>query len=348
MTASGFMLVLSLSLGQIGFASDGPKNRSPKQTELTPLLVREGDAPIKTRRQWSRQRERIREQWRDVLGPLPRSKPPLKSEFLSREELPGFVRQFVKYQIEPGVFADGYLLTPPTRTGKLPAVVVFHPTTPVHAKGVAGLAPDYSEEKQHGVQLVQRGYVVWCPRNYIFADGGDWKSNTQQVLARHPDWTGMTRMLWDAIRAADFLESLPHVDRKRIGCLGHSLGAKEVLYAMAFDERFRAGVFSEGGIGLKFSNWDDVWYLGPQIREPDFRLEHHQLLALIAPHAFLLLAGDSADDENSAAFLDATRPVYELLGASTNVAFFNHHQGHNYPPEARARAESFLDRHLKK
>ena len=348
MTGLRLILVLSFLIAQLGYGGEGRGNGDGSQPELAPLLAKEGNTSIKARREWLRQRERIQKQWRDVLGPLPRTKPPLKSEFLSREELPTFVRQLVRYQVEPGVLTDGYLLEPKNRTGKLPAVVVFHPTTPVHIKGVAGVADDYSEEKQHGVQLVQRGYVVWCPRNYIFAEGGDWKSNTQQVLARHPDWTGMTRMLWDSIRAADFLESLPYVDGKRIGCLGHSLGAKEVLYAMAFDERFKAGVFSEGGIGLKFSNWHDVWYLGPQIRAPGFSLEHHQLLALIAPRAFLLLGGDSADGENSAAFIDAARPVYELLGASTNVEFFNHHQGHSYPSEARSRAEVFLDRHLKK
>lgn len=348
MTGSRLMFVFWLTIGQVALAGEDQGYRGNSQAELSPLLVRENSVPIKTSREWRRQRQRIKERWREFLGPLPRTKPPLESEFLSREELPGFVRQLVKYQIEPGVSADGYLLVPKHRAGRLPAVVVFHPTTPVHAKGVAGLADDYSEEKQHGVQLVQRGYVVWCPRNYIFAGGSDWKSNTQKVFARHPEWTGMTRMLWDAIRAADFLESLDFVDRKRIGCLGHSLGAKEVLYVMAFDERFKAGVFSEGGIGLKFSNWHDTWYLGPQIRAPDFRLEHHQLLALIAPRAFLLLAGDSADGQNSASFVDAVRPVYELFDASTNLAFFNHHQGHSYPAEARSKAETFLDRHLKK
>jgi hypothetical protein len=38
------------------------------------------------------------------------------------------------------------------------------------------------------------------------------------------------------------------------------------LYAAAFDERYKAVVFSEGGIGLTFSNWDAVWYLGEGIR----------------------------------------------------------------------------------
>jgi hypothetical protein len=157
----------------------------------------------------------------------------------------------------------------------------------------------------------------------------------------------MARMTWDAIRAADFLESLPNVDRKRIGCLGHSLGAKQVLYAMAFDERYRAGVFSEGGIGLKSSNWDAVWYLGPKVRATDFAREHHELLAMIAPRAFLLIGGGSADGEGSREFVRAVEPVYRLLGREGKIQFMNHQQGHAYPPEARRAAEEFLERDLR-
>ena len=158
----------------------------------------------------------------------------------------------------------------------------------------------------------------------------------------------MTRMVWDAIRAADFLESLPNVDRRRIGCLGHSLGGKEVLYAMAFDERYQAGVSNEGGIGLGFSNWSDVWYLGPKIKSPGFQRENHEVLALIAPRAFLLLAGNSADHDGSKAFIEAVKPVYALFGAEQHLQFFNHGLGHRYPPEARAVAEEFLDLRLKR
>jgi dienelactone hydrolase len=154
-------------------------------------------------------------------------------------------------------------------------------------------------------------------------------------------------MVWDAIRAADFVETLPRVDRKRIGCLGHSLGGKEVLYAMAFDERYRAGVSSEGGIGLRLSNWAAPWYLGAQIKQPGFSRENHEVLALVAPRAFLLLAGDSADSDESWAFIEAVKPVYLLLGAPGNLGWLNHHQGHRYSPEARAVAEEFLDQHLK-
>jgi pimeloyl-ACP methyl ester carboxylesterase len=154
-------------------------------------------------------------------------------------------------------------------------------------------------------------------------------------------------MTLDAVRAADYLESLPEVDRERIACIGHSLGAKEVLYAAAFDERYRAAVSSEGGIGLRFSNWEAPWYLGERIQAPGFAMEHHEVLSLIAPRAFLLLGGGSADGERSRAFIDAARPVWKLLGKEEDLRFLDHGKGHGYPPEARAAAEEFLDRHVK-
>jgi dienelactone hydrolase len=314
---------------------------------LISLLDGPGGMPITTKRDWLAQRARLKERWQKVLGDFPDGRVPLKTEVGVAESLPEFTRRLVKYQVEDGVFADGYLLTPKEARGKSPAIVVFHPTAPLQAKGVAGLTADYDEEKRQGVQLVKRGYVVWCPRNYINTDGADWAGNARRVLAQHPNWTGMTRMVWDAISAVDFLETLPAVEPKRIGCLGHSLGGKEVLYAMAFDERYRAGVSSEGGIGLKFSNWDASWYLGAKIRERDFALENHQVLALVAPRAFLLLVGDSADGDRSWNFIEAVRPVYKLFGAEGNIGWLNHHLGHRYPPEAREAAEEFLDKYLK-
>jgi dienelactone hydrolase len=340
------LAVLRVLAGEVDLQK-APARWPTNAPRLPTLLVDPAGGPITPKVSWFKQRASLRLAWEEILGPLPKAKAPLKTEAGATERLPDFTRQLVRYQVEENLFTDGYLLVPTAGRGRLPAVVVFHPTTPLQAKGVAGLAADYPEEKWQGVQLVRRGYVVWCPRNYIETEGTNWAGNAARVLARHPDWTGMTRMVWDAIRAADFLESLPDVDRRRIGCLGHSLGGKEVLYAMAFDERYRAGVSSEGGIGLKFSNWEAPWYFGPKIKQPGFNHENHEVLALVAPRAFLLLAGDSSDDDRSWSFIQAVLPVYRLLGAQENIGWFNHHQGHRYGPEARAVAEEFLDHHLK-
>src|SRR5262249_49556762 len=160
--------------------------------------------------------------------------------------------------------------------------------------------------------------------------------NVAQMTARHSGWKGMARMLLDAERAADVLESLPSVDSGRIGCIGHSLGAKEALYASAFDERFRATVFHEGGGGLGMSNWDGVWYLGPQIREPRFPPEHHELLALVAPRSFLLIAGGESDNAQSWSYVEAALPVYRLLEADPRFGWVVHREGNHYTRFARA------------
>jgi dienelactone hydrolase len=313
---------------------------------LSPLLQTPAGRPITRAADWPAERERLRGQWLAFLGRLPDAKAPLKTEVHSTEELTDYTRQRVTYQVEDGVVTDGFLLMPKGLRGQAPAVVVFHQTTKSQARQPAGL-DDSNPELMQGVQLVRRGYIVWCPRCYIFAEGADYAGNVAIMQRRHPDWTSMARMTWDAVRAVDFLVSLPQVDPARIGGMGHSLGAKEVLYAAAFDERYRAVVFSEGGIGLGYSNWHAVWYLGEKIRAPGFPLEHHQLLALIAPRGFLLLAGESADGARSGAFVDAARPVYALLGADQNLAWLNHAAGHRYPAVAREQAEAFLDARLK-
>jgi len=312
--------------------------------------------PETTRESWPQQREALRQLWQKELGSWPTQKAPLNAKTLGSETLDGFTRVHIQYQLEEGVWTDGYLLEPePAGTLKLPAVVVFHPTTTLQAKGVAGVAPEYTEEKQMGVQLVKRGYMVWCPRNYLFDDidtglkgGAHYTELTKRIHQKHPDWSGLMRMLWEGVRSADFLESLPRVDSARIGCTGHSLGAKVTLFAAAFDTRYKAAVFSEGGIGLKMSNWHDIWYLDKKIQAPTFALDNHQVIALIAPRAFLLLGGDSADNDMCWAYIQAARPAYKLFDAEKNLAWWNHRLGHNYPPAARTVAEEFLDKHLKR
>ncbi len=315
--------------------------------EPLPLLW-QGDAPGAA--DWAPQRAILRERWVQMLGGFPEAKVPLAPRWIGEPEvLVGYTRRKVAYTIEPGVEMDAVLLLPTGASRPVPGVVVFHPTLKEHYAQVAGY-DESAPEKMMGPQLALRGYAVLCPRCYIFDEAGDYAAMVAKMQERHPKWRGMTRMVWDGMRALDYLASLPEVDAKRLGVTGHSLGAKEVLYVAALDERVKAAVFSEGGIGLRMSNWHDVWYLGKDIREPGFAGEHHELLALIAPRPFLMLAGGGkggADNADSKRFLDAVLPLYRSLGANESAGFLLHNEGHRYPPVARGVAEAFLDKHLK-
>jgi len=128
--------------------------------------------------------------------------------------------------------------------------------------------------------------------------------------------------------------------------VGHSLGAKEVLYQAAFDERIKVSVSSEGGIGTKFSNWDAPWYLGSSVKEPAFTHEHHELLALAAPRPFLLIGGESADGDRGWPYIAAALPVYRLYGNPPRLGQYNHRAGHAVPPAALERIEEWFAAYL--
>ena len=63
------------------------------------------------------------------------------------------------------------------------------------------------------------------------------------------DFTRLMRRAWGAMRAIDYLETLPQVDRERIGIAGHSRNGKLSVIASAFDERFAAMISSSSGAG---------------------------------------------------------------------------------------------------
>jgi dienelactone hydrolase len=280
------------------------------------------------------------------LGGLPEQKAPLAPRWLDEgDDFPNYTRRKVAYTIEEGVETDAVLFLPKNAKGKVPGVVVFHPTLATHYAQVAGYDASKAD-KMMGPQLAELGFAVLCPRCFIFGDGADYAAHVARMKERHPAWRGMTRMTWDGIRALDYLASLDAVDAGSLGVLGHSLGAKEVLYVAAFDTRVKAAVFSEGGIGRGMSNWEAVWYLGEPARESP--REHHELLALIAPRAFLLLGGgapDGADQAASERFLDAVRPLFR---ERDSLRWLMHGGGHGYPPEARFAAENFLTKQLRR
>jgi dienelactone hydrolase len=320
----------------------------PSPAEWPPLPRDEAGRPIDDLTAWQARRAKLRRRWLKFLGPLPKRPASAEFEVVSTERLDKCVRQRVRYEAEVGRTVEAFLLKPKGDSPKpRPAVVVFHPTTKETANVVAGTG---GRPEQHlGLRLAERGFVALCPANFLWEEPNYLKS-VAAAKERNPDSLGMATMLGDGIRAVDLLAAMPEVDPERIGAIGHSLGAKEVLYLMAFDDRVRAGVFSEGGIGMTFSNWDAPWYLGPAINEPDFPRNHHELIALIAPRPFLVFAGESgrgaADGDRSWPYLWASRDIYALHGEPFRAGLWNHRQGHRFSPAMAEKGFEWLETYL--
>ena len=353
----------SLLASQIcqGRAADGkPKNvpwleeiqtppaQLPADTpKLSELLVDRGGRQIDSLDGWKSRREELRKWWLEFLGPmLAERKAVPKLKVLEEDRPDGVIRQLVEYEVEPGILTQAYLLKPAKQEGRVPGVVAFHSTVDesiLQPAGVKGVP-----EKAFGLRFARQGRVVICPRNYLWPDNTHIaaKEEAERFQKRMPKSKGMAKMLFDAMVSVDILASLPEVDAKRLGAVGHSLGAKETLYLAAFDERVKVTVSSEGGIGTRFSNWDALWYLGDSIKGPTFTHEHHELLALAAPRPFLLIGGDSADGDRGWPFIERALKVYQLYGNPLRAGQYNHKKGHAVPPEAEQRIEEWFAAYL--
>jgi dienelactone hydrolase len=339
-----------------------PPRKVPRGAPLLPpLLSDEAGHPIQTLADWQRRRQELRRRWLDFLGPLdfdqpetPRSRAPRfevpRFEVLAEDRPSGVIRRLIRYEVEPGWPVEAYLLEPVTIQNPLPGVIVFHSTVPYTIRQPAGLEGE--PEKAFGLKLARRGFVTLCPRCFLWSDElcGPFRRHVRQrvkqLRLRHPQACGMAKMVHDAQVSLDLLAHMPEVDPQRLGAMGHSLGAKQTLYLSALDERIRVAVSSEGGIGRKFSNWSASWYHGRRYFRSQTDYEHHQLMGLIAPRAFLLVGGGSADGDRSWPFVDAALPVYRLHGGRPRVGLFNHQRGHTVPAVAERRIDDWFKTYL--
>lgn len=323
-----------------------PQTLPPSEAKLRPLLIDDAGREITSREPWEQHRETLRRWWLDFLQMPPRTGEAPKFRVLAEDRDEGVLRQKIAYEVEPSIEVEAYLIQPLELDGPRPGVVALHSTTNVTIRQPAGIEGE--PEKAFGLQLAKRGMVTISPRNFLWPAEGQPLSREAATgyLNRRPGSKGMAKMLHDSLVAMDLLASLPTVDTSRLGAVGHSLGAKEVLYLAAFDERVKAAVSSEGGVGTKFSNWHDPWYLGEAIRQPSFDHEHHELLALAAPRAFLLIGGESADGDRGWPFINAALPVYRFYGEPARLGFLNHRKGHSIPPEVLPRIYEWMTTYL--
>src|SRR5690606_34350603 len=141
--------------------------------------------------------------------------------------------------------------------------------------------------------------------------GADSKDDTEKYASLYPDYdfTTLMRRAWGAMRAVDYLHTLPEVDKDKIAITGHSRNGKQALMAAAFDERITAVISSSGGtagensfrftddrfdnesldeISTNFPHW-----LHPRLRffhgrEHKLPIDQNLLMSLIAPRALML------------------------------------------------------------
>jgi len=157
------------------------------------------------------------------------------------------------------------------------------------------------------------------------------------------------KMLWDLMRALDYLIGRNEVDPRRIGCLGHSLGGQETLFLCAMDRRVAVGVSSCGFSSYRALfdgaiNHNFAAYVPGLLQYGDL----DRVLGLVAPRPFLALAGK--DDPifplaGVHATVRAARRAYAEAAHRLRLRVFP--GGHGFSAPMREAAYAWLDRWLR-
>jgi dienelactone hydrolase len=195
---------------------------------------------------WKRRQELVRKTLLDIVGPFP-AKTPLNPRITNTIVKDGYKVENIIYESQPGFYVASSLFIPDGLKGKAPAVI--------YCSGHSGLAGYRYPTYQHVIlNLVKKGFIVFAfdaigqgERDEYYNPGTGKSdaliSETHSYSGVQAFITGSSQagyVIWDGIRAVDYLLTRKEVDPARIGMTGRSGGGTQTAYIAAMDDRIKA------------------------------------------------------------------------------------------------------------
>ncbi|HET7812314.1 MAG TPA: acetylxylan esterase [Steroidobacteraceae bacterium] len=289
-----------------------------------------------------------------LLGRLPPRDRKVGARLLSTEDRGSYTLEKLVLDLNGEEPAPAYFARPKGRSGRLPTVLFNHSHGGGYTIGktefIAGR--EYMGKPPYAEFLTSLGYNALCFDAWIF---GERAGRTELDFFKETLWKG--RVLWgmmvyDALKAVDYLVTRPDVDTQRLATLGMSMGSSTAQWVGALDPRLKVVVdiccltdwhtLVEVG-GLKGHG---IYYYVPDL------LNHFttsQLNALIAPRAHLSLAGN-LDALTPVAGLEKIdrdlRNVYAAAGKPEHWKLIRQDVAHQETPGMRAAIRDWLVTYL--
>ncbi len=198
--------------------------------------------------------------------------------------------------------------------------IIRHPNREIVARGYAVATFCYNE-------LYPDKENVLCHEDSVFKIFD--KSAVDENPRSIPAWA------WGDCRTLDLLETLPFIDRQKIGVVGHSRLGKTAMLAGAYDRRFALVVSNSscaGGAAMNRRNYGEnmkfaatkftCWYQ-PEMKKygediESMPIDSQHFLAAIAPRLVYVLSGTKdywADPKGEFMSLAEAAKIYALFGA---------------------------------
>jgi hypothetical protein len=284
-----------------------------------------------------------RQQLYGLLGKLPPRDRKVSAKLVSTEDRGSYTLEKLVLDLNGEEPAPAYFAKPKGAMGKRPTVLFNHSHGGGYTIGKAEFIDgrEYMGKPPYAEFLTSLGYNALCFDAWIF---GERSGRAELDMFKDMIWHG--RVLWgmmvyDALKAVDYLVTRSDVDAQKLATVGMSMGSSTAQWAGALDPRLKVVVdiccltdwhtLVEVG-GLKGHG---IYYYVPDL------LTHFttsQMNALIAPRAHLSLAGN-LDYLTPLAGLDKVdaelKKVYASAGKSENWQLLRYDAGHQETPAMR-------------
>ncbi len=311
---------------------------------------------LNTKRQWQQYQEEVREKLYDIVGPFP-ERTPLRPRITGTLDRPEFTVEKIIYESQPEFYVTAALFLPKNTDLPAPAIIYASGHT------ANGYRADAYQNKI--INLVKKGFVVFAfdpvgqgeRLEYLDEEtgtsivGGATNEHsyvgaqtflTKSSLARY--------MIWDGIRAVDYLLTRSEVDPERIGITGRSGGGTQSSYVAAFDDRIYASAPENyiTSLGYLFNS------RGPQDAEQNFYhgifngIDHADLLLARAPKPSLLIATtrDFFSIQGARETFADVKRGYSALGKPMHALMVEDDHGHGSTRANREAMYAFFQKHL--
>ena len=273
--------------------------------------------------------EALRRNLYSLLGDLPPRDRKISARLVKEEEREGYVLEVLTLDLN-GIEPVPAFFARPTEGGAKPTILYNHAHSGNYEGGKNEMIrhDPHFQNPPYADQLTSMGYNALCIDAWNF---GERSGRSESAVFKEMLWKGQVMwgmMVYDSIRAVDYLCSRPDVDAGRLGTLGLSMGSTMAWWVAALDERLKVCVdiccltdFEEL-IKSRGLDGHGIYYYVPNLLK---EWTTGKINALIAPRAHLSLAGnydvltpvkglDRLDEELTRAYAEAGAPeAWKLL-----------------------------------
>ena len=289
-----------------------------------------------------------------LLGDLPPRHRKISAHVVRTEERPGYVLETLTLDLNGIEPVQAYFARPKNLTGRAPVVLYHHAHGGNYKLGKDEFIRGRKEIAQppYAEYLTSLGYCGLCADTWAF---GARATRTELDIFKHMLWQGQVMwgmMVYDSLRAVDYLHTRSELDPSRIATAGLSMGSTMAWWLAALDPRIKVTVDIccltdyQALIDADNLKGHGMYYYVPGL------LKHFtsgQINALIAPRAHLSLAGN-LDPLTPVAGLERIdrelRSAYARVGHPERWRLFRQDVGHQETPEMRHEITLFLRRFL--